>query len=344
MELNFASLSDVGNVRKNNEDFVFAGKLNDGEHLFIVADGMGGHQAGEVASYRAVTTLVKLVKRGINGDVPETLTRMLLEINELLFREGKSSHSGKGMGTTLSVLYIRGDRGYIAHVGDSRVYRLSLHGLEQLTEDHSLVGKLLKDGFITPEEAQNHPKRNVLYQSIGLKQRVDIQATGPFPVRVGEKFLLCSDGLNNELVDRQLEEFLKMRSPRRIAEQLLRRAKGGVASDNISVVTVSVDTELDEENTLVEDTAKLTIPVQVRKKQNRRYGIFALLGFLLLLLLALLFYLVMDLKKDADADADSYANAVADTGRMRIAQIVGTPGCGPPIAHTRVKPGPRGES
>ncbi len=306
MELYYSSLSDVGNVRTLNEDFLYAGKLKGGEHLFIVADGMGGHSAGEVASYRAVTGFIKALKKGVGRNVPDALRQIVLNINEKIIHEGKKTGKHRGMGTTLSALYIKNDQGYIVHVGDSRIYRYSKSNgnLEQLTEDHSLVGKLLKDGFITEEEAQSHPKRNVLYQSVGLKEGIEVQARGPFPIQKGQKFLLCSDGLNNELIDTEIKEFLKLNSMRRVVEELIKKAKTGTAADNITVIAISTEKDKTDETTQVEDTVKLTAPLKIKRKRKKRLIILLLLGLLMLLLAAVVYLLVQDFKKEGAPDTE----------------------------------------
>jgi protein phosphatase len=298
MELYYSSLSDVGNVRDHNEDFLYAGKLKSGDYLFIVADGMGGHSAGEVASYRAVTGFIKALKKGVGKNVPEELRQIVLSINDKLIHEGKKEDTRRGMGTTLSVLYIKGCLGYIVHVGDSRIYRYSdsYEGLEQLTEDHSLVGKLLKDGFISAEEAQAHPKRNVLYQSVGLKEEIEVQAMGPFRVREGQKFLLCSDGLNTELSDAEIVEFLKLPSTHRAVEGLINKAKTGTAADNITAIAISTMKGDEDSTTLVENTVKPAVPLQIIKKRNKKIAIFILLGLLALLLAALVIMLAKNVK------------------------------------------------
>ncbi|MCP4153324.1 MAG: serine/threonine-protein phosphatase [bacterium] len=265
MQIYYSSLSDVGNVRSRNEDSLYAGCLSEA-HLFVVADGMGGHNSGDVASYRAVTGLVKGLKKGVEKDIPGTLEKIILQINGTLIQEGKKASNNKGMGTTVSTLYIKNEQGYIAHVGDSRIYRYSTAGsgakLIQLTEDHSLVGKLFKEGFITKEEAQVHPKRNVLYQSVGLKEGITVQKIGPFPIREGEKYLLCSDGLNNEILDSEIEEYLKHKSTKGIVDGLVEKAKAGIAGDNVTIIVVS--TEEDEAVRLGDK-----IEVELKKKEKK---------------------------------------------------------------------------
>ena len=316
MKLYYSFLSDVGNVRTINEDCFFAGKTGGNAYLFIVADGMGGHDAGEVASYTAVTMLSKAIKKGMKENIPEALRRIVLSINETLIHEGKRAANYKGMGTTLTTLYIKDDQGYIAHVGDSRIYRYSDPGLEQLTEDHSLVGKLLKGGFITKKEAHSHPKRNVLYQSVGLKQEIEVECIGPIPIQMGQKFLLCSDGLSNEVVDTEIEEFLKSKSTKHIVEGLAKLVKTRTASDNITAIAIS--TEKDETAEL-EDTVKITTPVRILKKKKKKIGFFFLLGLLVLLLITLIYILVKDFQKEPTAgnEGDTLTTSHTQTLIMR---------------------------
>ncbi len=270
MEFDYSSASDVGNVRTNNEDCMLTGIFEPGAYIFIIADGMGGHNAGEVASYMAVTGFAKRLQKGIGTNIIDELERIVMEINASIIREGKKSNHSKGMGTTLSALYIKDGTGYIAHVGDSRIYKFAKGSLLQLTEDHSLVGKLLKDGFISKAEAQKHPKRNVLYQSVGLKENITVQKLGPFNIKKGDKFLLCSDGLNNDVMDNEIIESLKIDSTEKITESLIKKAKSGAATDNITVIAAS--TVRDEDPKLA-DTLRITtsrIPQPIIKRSTHR--------------------------------------------------------------------------
>lgn len=268
MELYYYGLTDTGNLRDNNEDYFFAGQLKKDEYLFIVADGMGGHEAGEVASRRAVNMFVQQLEKEKNMAaaenstyILESLKRIIININETLIREGSRSHKKNGMGTTFSALYIKKNQGYIVHVGDSRIYLFSpsmphtgnidtsdtqveMSQLSRLTEDHSFVGKLVKEHLITEEEARRHPKRNVLFQSIGIKKDITIQTKGPIPIQMGQKYLVCSDGLYGVVPDSEIEEYLNEKSTTQIAEQLVKRANFNGGPDNISVIVIS--TEKDE--------------------------------------------------------------------------------------------------
>jgi len=280
-----------------------------------VADGMGGHQAGEIASRKAVSFFVSEVEKNLEGknkdDTGEELKQILLKVNETLIEEGRKVLRRNGMGTTLSALYIKNSRGYIVHVGDSRIYRYSnskpgsgtlvetaspAKQLNQLTEDHSFVGKLLKDGFITEEEARHHPKRNVIYQSIGMKREIDIQVVKSFPIKQGEKYLLCSDGLYNVVSNSEIIKHLKGVGTAGAAKQLIKEAKACGGPDNISVIVVSTEQDKDENKTALDltDTVKIVSPLRFLKVRKRKKIVFfILLGLMLLLLMALIYMLVM---------------------------------------------------
>jgi len=311
MKLYYYGLSDPGMVRPNNEDYLFAGKVEENQYLFIVADGMGGHQAGEVASRKAVTLFVQYLEK-YNGFVDnqstshilESLKQMVHEINENLIQEGSRSAKKNGMGTTLSVLYIKDDQGYIVHVGDSRIYRYendpvpdeqssetaNVPRLKQLTEDHSFVGKLVKDGFISEEEARNHPKRNVLYQSIGLKKDINIQTLGAIPIRKGQKYLLCSDGLYGVVPDTELHEFLEGFSTKQIAMNMVKKANFNGGPDNVSLIVVS--TEKDD-TTELEDTVRI-VDTPLKRQKKKTLWFFILLGLLVLLLALIIYFLIQN--------------------------------------------------
>ncbi|MGD2088091.1 MAG: protein phosphatase 2C domain-containing protein [Candidatus Aminicenantes bacterium] len=312
MELYYYGLTDTGNLRDNNEDYLFAGKLKKDEYLFIVADGMGGHEAGEVASRKAVSMFVRQLEQEKNITsnenstyIQESLKRIVIDINDTLIREGSRSHKKNGMGTTFSALYIKKNQGYIIHVGDSRIYLFSpslTHAgnidasatpvetsqLTRLTEDHSFVGKLVKDGLITEEEARSHPKRNVLFQSIGIKKDITIQTKGPIPIKTGQKYLVCSDGLHGVVPDNEIEEYLQDKSTAQIAEALVKRAKFNGGPDNISVIVISTEPDVTID---LPDTVKITTSPPQKRGKNRVW-FFILLG-LLVLLLALIIYILL---------------------------------------------------
>jgi len=312
MELYYYGLSDTGHLRDNKEDYLFAGRLKKDEYLFIVADGMGGHEAGEVASRKAVTMFVQQLEQEKDLETEENskrilqkLKRIVIDINETLILEGNRSHKKNGMGTTFSALYIKKNQGYITHVGDSRIYQLSplptrsgsidpsvtpveISRLTRLTEDHSFVAKLVKDGLISEEEARSHPKRNVLFQSIGIKKDITIQTKGPIPIQMGEKYLVCSDGLYGVVPDNEIEEYLDEKSTAQIAEKLVKRANFNGGPDNISVIVISTEKDDPPE---FSDTVR--IPTPPNKGKKRKGWLFILLGLLVTLLALIIYFLVL---------------------------------------------------
>jgi len=297
MELYFSGLTDVGNVRANNEDYRFCGKLGPAEYLFIVADGMGGHQMGEVASRKAVSlTVAKLSQLTHSStDIPAQLRQIIQEVNEAVYNENIHSNRAGSMGTTLSILFVKDGLGYIAHVGDSRIYRFRpdtpTPSLTQLTEDHSLVGQMVKEGLISEEEARTHPHRNIINQSIGIKAQVQPQTPPPIPIQPGDKFLLCSDGLCGPVRDNEILAAFPGNSTAAVTRKLVQLAKKKGAPDNVTIIAVSTLPESAAAlNDPLSDTVKIKIPRVVNPKR-RRTLIFLLL--VLLLLLAGLVYLLV---------------------------------------------------
>lgn len=236
--LRVGSATDTGRVRDHNEDAVLA----DGSVL-VVADGMGGHAAGEVASGIAVETMRELVDR--DELTTDDVTGQVLQANQRILDSVRAHPEQRGMGTTVTglVLVTHEDRAQwlVLNVGDSRVYRLVGDDLSRVTVDHSEVQELVDSGVITPAQARVHPARNIVTRSLGvpLRSRPDVWLVPPTP---GERFLACSDGLSNELTDEQLRDILQGHpDPRVAAEELVRAAVAAGGHDNVSVVVVALD-------------------------------------------------------------------------------------------------------
>ncbi len=302
MKLYYYGLSDPGCIRSNNEDYIYTGTLARGDSLFVVADGMGGHHAGEVASRMAVTRLVGKLENCVRKIDSSVLNEMIQEINREIFDRNNQGDSSKRMGTTLTSLIVTDDQAYIAHVGDSRVYRYRNTTdqnnqplpLTQLTQDHSFVATLVKNGILNEEEARKHPKRNVLNQSLGMRKNVTSQVLGPLPIRSGDKYLLCSDGLSSVLQHREIQDFTGMSSSREIVKKLVNRAKTRGGPDNISVVVI--DTVFRPETWIPENETKPEIYLNNMAKphgERKKRGVKILLLALLLFLLATILYLVI---------------------------------------------------
>jgi protein phosphatase len=230
----YASASDTGRKRRRNEDAWVAAPP-----LFAVADGMGGAQAGEIASKLAAAALEDTDLGRLSG--PERVTSLIQEANRRVHERASSDPSTSGMGTTMTVALVERDGVVIGHVGDSRAYRVRDHRIEQLTEDHSLVNELLKSGKLSPEEAETHPQRSVITRAVGTDPDVDVDA---FTVEAeeGDVFLLCSDGLSDmvddhdilDLVDRYHDDL------DRATKTLVSAANRVGGEDNITVVAFAI--------------------------------------------------------------------------------------------------------
>ncbi len=242
MQLAVAARTDVGRVRSGNEDSLYAdATLNRG--LFIVADGMGGHAAGEVASAMAVQIIAQELTTLATADEPDATVRMaaaLVSANHAIHARTERESDKQGMGTTASVLAVS-DAGYlVGQVGDSRVYLLRDGTLRQLTRDHSYVQEQVDAGLLSPEQARYHPYSNVITRCIGANGSVDPDVfTGE--VAPGDVFLIASDGLTGMIDDRRLQQLLSSRAaPARIVDALIAEANGRGGLDNITAIIVQV--------------------------------------------------------------------------------------------------------
>ncbi len=224
----------VGKVRKNNEDSIAIIE----PETFVVADGMGGQAAGEVASKMLIditTNFLSSVSAPFNEDI---LKQAIIKSNTEILRESENNPSRRGMGTTATILHIYNQRAYFAHVGDSRIYRLRNKNLEQITQDHSYVEELVRAGKITEAEARVHPMKNVLTQAVGAVKEISVD-TANFAVEVGDIFLICSDGLTNMVTDEKIAEILM--TSLNPSETLIQAALENGGLDNVSVIVVGVD-------------------------------------------------------------------------------------------------------
>ena len=235
--LSVGSASDVGRVRRDNEDTArVAGPV------FVVADGMGGHAAGEVASRIAAETIAQSSPQGQGLQVRDLVDRVV-EANRRILASAARHPEQTGMGTTatgLAVVSVGGSRHWaVFNVGDSRVYRLLDGRLSQVTVDHSEVWELVIRGELTPEQAQHHPGRNIVTRSLGREPMGPVD-TWVFPPYAGESFLLCSDGLSNELTLGQMEAVLGAgHDAQETAEELVRRAVAAGGRDNVTAIVVA---------------------------------------------------------------------------------------------------------
>jgi PPM family protein phosphatase len=223
-----AALSDIGLEREGNED-----SFLDLPPLFVVADGMGGAEAGEVAS-RTVVEIFEEAEAA--GELPDALEPTVQKANTRIYGMATEEPSRKGMGCTTIASYVADGRVTTAHVGDSRLYRLRGGSLEQLTEDHSLVGGLVRLGQLTPEEAENHPQRSVILRAVGVEVKVEVDILN-HDLEPGDVYLACSDGLSGMVRDEVMGETLgKFPSLAEAAQMLIELANAAGGRDNITVV------------------------------------------------------------------------------------------------------------
>ncbi|QMV40256.1 Stp1/IreP family PP2C-type Ser/Thr phosphatase [Cohnella cholangitidis] len=236
--------SHVGKVRQINEDQAWSGSLPSGITVAIVADGMGGHRAGDVASALAVDSMVQSLQAWgegsslIGGASP--LTDMIRKANKVVYETASLNEQYHNMGTTVVAALVEGSTGLIGHIGDSRAYRLRAGRLEQLTEDHTLVNELTKSGQLSPEEAAHHPRRNVLTRALGTDREVEVDVQF-IDWQLGDRILLCSDGLSGLVEDSVIEATLGDSGSHleQQAEKLIDLALAAGGDDNITVVLVS---------------------------------------------------------------------------------------------------------
>ena len=243
----FVARSEIGHARENNED-KFDFYEPDEEPLlaargsvYLVCDGMGGHNAGQIASELAAKQFLHAYYH-LGGTAQEAARHAILQAHHYIAEMASTIPSRYGMGTTLTALILKQDEGILAHVGDSRCYRLREGVFEQLSRDHTLVARLVEQGVIPPEQARYHPQRNVIRQAVGVADpseplEPDIET---FALQAGDLYLLCSDGLTDMVDDAEIEAILRDEPPTRAAWRLVDRALANGGRDNITVVLVRV--------------------------------------------------------------------------------------------------------
>lgn len=248
MKIEYAGLTHVGMKRNHNEDnFQLVPEVN----LFIVADGMGGHSSGEIASAIAVEEIAEFYRmtdrdeeatwpfkmdRARDYDENRIATAIKLS-NHRIFEQASNDAKYKGMGTTIVTTYFKGGIAYVGHVGDSRVYRYRGGKLTQITEDHSLLNDYIRAKKLTPEEIENFPHKNVIVRALGMKNSVTVDVLQEQP-QDGDIYLLCSDGLSGMITDEQMEAILKeSEADLNVAsERLIEAANANGGQDNVTVV------------------------------------------------------------------------------------------------------------
>jgi serine/threonine protein phosphatase PrpC len=248
MQLNIHGETETGMVRDHNEDsiLILGGEKSPlgVDALLVVADGMGGHAAGEVASRMTVDGIIGLMSR--SDDLPSAegpeylrfLGEIVQQVNNTIFQAGQDEDK-RGMGTTCTVAVVRGDQLFVSHVGDSRAYLLRSGDLHQITQDHSWVEEQVRQGTLSSEEARNHPNRNIITRAVGLDPKVEVDG---YLVGLANKdiLLLCSDGLTTMIEDSQIAEILCANEPVEACRALIDAANDKGGHDNITVAVARV--------------------------------------------------------------------------------------------------------
>lgn len=266
MKIAWGATTDVGMVRQQNEDSYLA---EDG--LFVVADGMGGHNAGEVASALAVAALKSGGRTGIGS--AEQFKEIVQQANSAIYTASLDDSTQSGMGTTLtSMRILEGEepRVLIANVGDSRAYMWREGHLSRLSVDHSYVQELVNEGIITPEEARVHPRRNIVTRALGIDRTVAVDVFS-YLVSTGDRIVLCSDGLVDEVGDAEIASVLQQHSsPQECAEALVMVANTNGGRDNTTVIVVDILDDISEP--IPVPTPDVTSPLAMSSRPQRSFG------------------------------------------------------------------------
>ena len=235
--------TDIGKARELNQDYYYISPLEEELKLYILADGMGGYKGGEVASNLATNAAKEYVYQNFEkiekekNEILKLVKEAILYANKVVYEKSKELKELEGMGTTLEICLIYNNKAYIGHIGDSRVYRLRKGIMRRLTKDHSYVQQLIEDGKITREEANTHPKKNMLTKALGCMPYVepDIRARN---IEKSDIFMMCSDGLTNMVSEEMICETIK-ENPQTAADELVRKANSAGGYDNITVIIIS---------------------------------------------------------------------------------------------------------
>jgi len=266
VELDIGRRTDIGRRREHNEDCLaiyhhpeFEDEAGSRGTLLIVADGMGGYAAGEVASRTAVEAILNAYYGNLSDDVTQGLTRAVRDANRAVLDEANRDADRAGMGTTLALAVVWSGHLAVANVGDSRVYLIRDGRIAQISRDHSWIAELLAVGKITPEEARHHPMRNVVTRSLGGRPDLDIDVYPPLKLRRGDIVLVCSDGLWGMVSAEQMLQIVESHSAQAAADALVAAANDAGGHDNITAIVcrvVNADAEPTDE-TVQTDTLRL---------------------------------------------------------------------------------------
>lgn len=234
--------TDIGKARELNQDYYYTSSPDDELKLYILADGMGGYKGGEVASKLSTEAVKQYIYDHFfetnkqRDEILELVRNSAIYANKVVYEKSKEVEELEGMGTTLEICLIYNNKAYIGHIGDSRIYRIRNNVMRKLTKDHSYVQKLVEDGKITREEANTHPKKNMLIKALGCMPYVepDIRARN---IEKGDILMMCSDGLTNMVDEEEIYKIIQ-KDPQNAAEELVKEANRLGGYDNITVVII----------------------------------------------------------------------------------------------------------
>jgi len=239
MQYKYTSLSEIGLKRLDNEDSFGVYELDEGL-LAVVCDGLGGNKAGEVASQLTVDTIKEVFTRLNDIDYLERIKLAISEANHLVLEKASKEASLNGMATTVEVLFLNEDTAYWGHIGDSRIYYLKNNKLKQMTKDHSLIQKLVDEGFLTLKEAENHPNKNIIMRALGDNHSIEIDLSKQKLNSKDEyRFFICTDGVTAVVPDPELQDYLKLKDINSIANKLSQVIVERGAPDNYTFVFIT---------------------------------------------------------------------------------------------------------
>ena len=251
-----AAVTDTGMRRSNNQDSYAIVRASGPDawrqhgHLYVVADGMGAHAVGELASKMACDNIPHHYTKNKLGTSVEAITKAYKDVGGMIHAKASANSDFHGMGTTCSTLILRQDGALIAHIGDSRVYRVRGCRIDQLSFDHSLAWELVRRKHLSPEQAQKAVPRNVITRSLGPEPNIEVDIEGPLPVEIGDTFLLCSDGLSGLVTDPELGLFTSNFAPKDASRYLVHCANLRGGHDNITVILARIGPWVDPDSNL----------------------------------------------------------------------------------------------
>ncbi len=241
--MKYSAKTDIGTVREINEDYYSIISGHPGiSAAFVIADGMGGHNSGEVASQTSVdfisNAISKAAQKFVDGtDILQTVKNLIIEANQVVYDKSVEIPENHGMGTTLILAVIIGKIMYIGHVGDSRLYLVRDDEIKRITTDHSYIEELVKTGSLTRKEAEKHPGRNIITRALGCSAELEVD-TYVCEVETGDYYVLCTDGLTNMLDEEEIKKTVAGSEPSEACEQLVAGAIRNGGDDNITVIVI----------------------------------------------------------------------------------------------------------